>query len=100
MGDRDPYQANQAIPMQLFGRDRSRLEQTVPGLCVCEVKLFGLFAYPLSGGFRSWSMLPVSLVGPLLKSEECLLPLLGRFIAFRLLGVIEVKEHTNEIRYT
>ena len=96
---RDPYQANQAIPTRLFGRDRIRLEQTVPGLSVCEVKLFGLFAYPLSGGFRSWSMLPVSLVGPLLSLEERLLPFLGPLMAFRLLGVIEAWKH-NESRYT
>ncbi len=98
--NRDPYQANQAIPIRLFGRDRSRLEQLVPGLCVCEAKVFGLFAYPLSGGFRSWSMLPAALVGPLLKLEERLLPLLGRLMAFRLLGVIEAKEHTDEVYYS
>ena len=95
---RDPYQANQAIPTRLFVWDRSRLEQAVPGFRVGEVKLFSLLAYPLSGGFRSWSMLPVSFVNPLLRWEERLLPFLGRVAAFRLLGVIEAEELPSEIR--
>ena len=70
----------------------------MPGFRVCEVKLFSLLAYPLSGGFRSWSMLPVSFVNPLLRWEERLLPFLGRVAAFRLLGVIEAEELPGEIR--
>ena len=44
-------------------------------------------------------MLPAALVGPLLKLEERLLPLLGRLMAFRLLGVIEAKEQTDDVYY-
>ncbi len=88
--DRDPYDANQAIPTRLFGRDRARLERLFPDLRIGERVLFSLFAYPLSGGFRSWSALPAGWVGPLLRLEDRLLPLLGRVMAFRLLGVIDV----------
>ena len=70
----------------------------MPGFRVGEVKLFSLLAYPLSGGFRSWSMLPVSFVKPLLRWEERLLPFLGQVAAFRLLGVIEAEELPGEIR--
>lgn len=87
--DRDPYDANQAIPTRLFGRDRGRLERMFPELAVRRHRLFGLFAYPLSGGFRRWSLLPAKFVGPLLRAEERLAPWLGRLLAFRLLGVIE-----------
>ena len=74
---RDPYDANQAIPTLLFGRCRARLEALLGGRLV-RLDHFGLFAYPLSGGFRSWSLLPVSLVGPLLRLEAAIAPLVGR----------------------
>lgn len=88
--DRDPYDSNQAIPTRLFGRDRRRLEERFPNFSVRERVFFSLAAYPLSGGFRPWSALPAAWVGPLLRLEERLLPTLGRVMAFRLLGVIEV----------
>jgi len=86
---RDPYDSNQAIPTRLFGRDRHRLEAACPDLRVREVRRLSLFAYPLSGGFRPWSLIPAGLVGPLLRLEDRLLPLLGPLMAFRLLGVLE-----------
>jgi SAM-dependent methyltransferase len=87
--DRDPYDSNQAIPTRLFGRDRGRLEARLPGLRALEPSFFSLFAYPLSGGFRRWSLLPRGLVGPLLGLERRLEPVFGRAAGFRLLGVIE-----------
>ena len=48
-----------------------------------------LFAYPLSGGFKSWSLMPYSWVRTILKIEEKLLPILGRLMAFRLMVVLE-----------
>ena len=42
-------------------------------------------------------MLPAPFVSPLLELEERLLPLLGRFMAFRLLGVIEAEERSGDI---
>ena len=54
-----------------------------------EVRWIGLFAYPLSGGFRPWSLIPERLVEPLLDLEHYLLPFLGPLTAFRLLIVVE-----------
>jgi len=39
--------------------------------------------------FLSWSLLPASLVNPLLRLENWLEPFLAPLMAFRLLGVIE-----------
>lgn len=86
--DRDPWDSNQHIPTALFGRARARLPNAVPGLAVLSCDYFGLLAYPLSGGFRSWSLLPAGLVGGLLKLENLLAPVLGRLMGFRLIGVI------------
>ena len=86
---RDPYDANSALPTLLFGRARKRLEQKSPNLVVREVRRFSLAAYPLSGGFRSWSLLPRALVTPLLRLERAVERGLGPLMAFRLLAVVE-----------
>jgi SAM-dependent methyltransferase len=86
---RDPYDSNQATPTRLFGRDRKRVETAFPGLRIRSCRRFSFFAYPLSGGFRSWSALPLAWTAPLLAIERKLEPALGALMAFRLLGVIE-----------
>jgi SAM-dependent methyltransferase len=86
---RDPYHSNQAVPTLLFGRDRKRFEVAFPTLRVRSCRRFSLFAYPLSGGFRPWSAIPLAWTIPLLALERKLEPVLGAFMAFRLLGVIE-----------
>jgi hypothetical protein len=87
--DRDPFDSNQAIPTLLFGRRRACFYQEYPTLRVLKTQLLSLFAYPLSGGFKPWSLLPVRLSKPLLRLEDLLLPLLGKLMAFRLLAVVE-----------
>lgn len=86
---RDPYDANSAVPTLLFGRYRQRLAAECPELIVRQVRLLSLLAYPLSGGFKSWSLLPPGLVEPMLRLERALEPVLGRVMAFRLLAVME-----------
>jgi SAM-dependent methyltransferase len=87
--NRDPFDANQAIPTLLCGRYRARFEQHFPALRVRQVQLLSLFAYPLSGGFRPWSLLPPRLVQRLLRAEDLLLPFLGKLMAFRLFAVVQ-----------
>jgi SAM-dependent methyltransferase len=86
---KDPMDSNQAIPTLLAGRHRSRLEKRFPDLRVVHSQILGLAAYPLSGGFRPWSLLPAVLVEPVLAIEERLAPRLGRLAGFRLLLVLE-----------
>jgi SAM-dependent methyltransferase len=89
---RHPMDSNQAIPTLLVGRDRERLERQFPGLRIAHVQRLSLIAYPLSGGFRSWCLLPLALVAPLLRIERWISPLLGRVMGFRLLLVLERRE--------
>jgi SAM-dependent methyltransferase len=89
--NRDPFDANQAIPSLLFSTPsaRKRLEETVPSLRVKSVKWQSLFAYPMSGGFQRWSLIPAKLVMPMLAFEEKVPASIRKHIAFRMLVVIE-----------
>ena len=89
LDETDPWDANQAIPTVLFGRDRTRFEAMFPELRVARVERLSLFAYPLSGGFKKWQLVPTRWVEPLLTLEDLAMPLLGRFMSYRLLVVIE-----------
>jgi SAM-dependent methyltransferase len=86
---KDPFDANQAIPTLLFDRYRKRFEASFPDLKIVRFERFSFFAYPLSGGFRSWSLIPARLVLPLLNLERHLSFVLGRWMSFRLFVVLE-----------
>lgn len=84
-----PYESNQAIPYLVFLRHAARLRSLVPGLRLLSVDRFSLWAYPLSGGFQNWSLLPQGLALPLLRLESRLSPWLGGLAGFRLMAVVE-----------
>lgn len=88
---RDPFDANQAIPSLIFARkfSQKRFVSEFPGLRILEIKYLSLFAYPLSGGFNNWSLIPSIMVSGMLAMERILMPILGRLMAFRLLVVLE-----------
>lgn len=85
----DAFDSNQAVPTLLTGRYRSALERAFPELELRSVRRVSLLAYPLSGGFKPWSLVPLGLVDGLLALERRVEPLLGGAMGFRLLGVIE-----------
>jgi len=86
---RDPFHANQAIPSLLVGSHSGRLAALFPNFSLRRREWMSLIAYPLSGGFKSWSAIPSWLVPAVLWIEDLLSPLLGRLWAFRLLIVFE-----------
>ena len=86
---RDPYHGNQAIPTLLFRGDTEPFHAAFPTLRVTERRWFGLLAYPFSGGYRSWSLIPPAMVVPLLRFEEMLPRWLNRLFGFRLLVTVE-----------
>jgi len=84
----DPYDSNQAIPTILATKSGTRwLEQF--GLRVEKIQYFSIFAYPLSGGFKRWSLIPKALVTPCLAIDHWLSKFLGKYLGFRLLLVLE-----------
>jgi SAM-dependent methyltransferase len=90
-GRRDPFDSNQAIPTLLFARaqNRGELQRLVPELRVTKVDWLGLFAFPLSGGFRRWSALPAGLASALIKFEDSLPAACRSLCGFRLFVTLE-----------
>jgi SAM-dependent methyltransferase len=86
---RDPYDANQAIPTLIATRHRPRFHALFPGLRIERVDWFSLAVYPMSGGFTPWSLVPPSLARHILRLERIIEPISGRFIAFRMMLVVE-----------
>jgi len=86
---RDPYASNQAIPTLLAGRHRERLHRAVPGLRIVDVSRFAFLAYPLSGGFQSWSLVSPWAARKLLRLERAIERRAGPLLAFRMLMVME-----------
>lgn len=86
---------NQAIPTLIFVRHRDQLAERLPELQILDIKHLSLWAYPLSGGFRRWSLMPKNLVRPLLAFERRLAPILGPYIGFRLLIVAERRKECS-----
>jgi SAM-dependent methyltransferase len=89
---RKPFDANQAIPSLLVGKYRQELAQKVSQLSLKNVEYLSLWAYPLSGGFKRWCLVPRSWLRSLLVIEKSLERLLGRVMGFRLLIVLEKVE--------
>jgi hypothetical protein len=85
---RDPYESNQAIPTLIATRYRARFHERFPDLRIVTSAWFSFLAYPLSGGFRSWSLLPQGLARGLLAAERLVERPLGRLAGFRLMLVI------------
>jgi SAM-dependent methyltransferase len=88
---RDPFDANQAVPTLMFATPaaRRRVEQAIPSLRVRSVNWLSVLAYPLSGGFQRWSLMPASLVPSMLALEEKIPETVRRQMAFRMMVVLE-----------
>ncbi len=86
-----PEEANQAIPHLLFYSNAKRLAAEFPDMHVLERRRLSLWAYPMSGGFKPWSLIPSGWVKPVLKIEEAVMPVLGPLAAFRMMVVVEKK---------
>ena len=89
--DKDPWDSNQAIPTLLTRKYRGAASALTPMLKLQHLDYFSFVAYPLSGGFREWSLMPAALAKPIISMEWKLRHLLGWLAAFRLLAVYEKK---------
>jgi hypothetical protein len=89
--DRDPFDANQAIPTLLFATTQAQrlVEQTIPTFRVRNVDWQSLLAYPLSGGFQKWSLIPGALVESMLGLERRAPLFVRKHLAFRMIVVLE-----------
>ena len=85
---REPFDSNQAIANLLFEKYIKEFEELFTELKLVHKRYMSYIVYPLSGGFEHRSLIPDWLVTPLLKMENCL-DFFGRFLAFRVLLVLE-----------
>jgi SAM-dependent methyltransferase len=88
--DKDPWDSNQAIPTLLFARKRnlSQVLQRVPNLELVKLDWLSVVAYPLSGGFKKWCVVPAGAAEWLIRMEDNLPHLLRQHAAFRLFIVL------------
>ena len=86
---KDPYVGNQAIPTLLTGRYAGRLKQLVPSLELTTASWLSMVAYPLSGGFRRWSLITAGAARQILRLEDRVETLFGPICGFRLMAVFE-----------
>lgn len=90
--DRDPYDSNQAIPTLLVTRDRKEFEARFPDLEIVHVSWFSFLVYPLSGGFKRWTLIPEPIGRRLLELEKMVEAKLGRWFGFRTMIVLQKKQ--------
>jgi hypothetical protein len=86
---RDPFDANQAIPTLLFGRKRAAFTDAFPALSLKRVQHLSGFSCPASGGFSHRPFLPWALWSWLHRLDAVMPSALMRWMAFRMLVVIE-----------
>lgn len=90
LGDeKDPFDANGALPYLIFDRYRDEVQQRIPNLRVTRVERFSLFAYLLSFGFKPISLLPNQLYPAVRAFERATWPLWQKSAALRALIVVE-----------
>lgn len=87
--DRRPFDANQAIPTLMFLKRRPKFEMKYDDLAIVHTDCFDFLAYPLSGGFRPWSLIPAAWVVPLTAMEMLIPSCLKERLAFRLMVVLQ-----------
>jgi SAM-dependent methyltransferase len=88
--DKDPFDGNGAIPYLLFAsRHLSATRKALPGFDVTKVELFSLFGYMLTGGFKPFNLLPLSLYPAVMALEHWTLPLWRNIAALRAVIVLE-----------
>ena len=84
-----PMTPTRPIPTLLATRDRERFHRLCPALRIAGVEWFSFAAYPLSGGFKPWSLVGEGVARRMLRVERAIEPVLGRFTAFRMMLIVE-----------
>jgi len=86
---RVPFDANQAIPTIIFKYKIREFYKHFPNFKILNSNFISLFVYPLSGGFKKWSLIPIKYVHTLLYFDTILEKYFGFLFGFRLLIIIE-----------
>ncbi|MBF0355151.1 MAG: class I SAM-dependent methyltransferase [Alphaproteobacteria bacterium] len=87
--EKDPYDANMAIPSLLFSSNLRQTLSSYPELKLVRRQWFSFLVYPLTGGFQRWCLMPTFVVPWLLKLEAPFERTLGRYLGLRMFIVLE-----------
>lgn len=88
---------NQAASFILFKKEINLFKEKYKGKFSIEIKnLFSTILYPLSGGYKNFSLVPKFLIKPFQVFEKIISPL-NKFLAFRIFIVI--KKVPNDKKY-
>ena len=88
--------ANAATATILFQKCRREFMRSVPGLRWVLRRDFSCLAYPLTGGFQSFCLMPAFAVEPLCRVEDFLISRMRcRFLALRTMVVLEKNDETR-----
>ena len=80
---------NVATPTVLFVRSQKEISDRWPELNLISLDFSDFLVYPMTGGFSHRSLLPARWMGSLMKIEDKLLGVLGRFLGIRILVVMQ-----------
>lgn len=89
--NRQPFDANQAFATILFERNFKQFKEQYPQFTKVYHRRMAFLAYLLSGGFEKPSLIPLSLLKPILALEN-MFSFLNRFLAFRIIVVLEKRK--------
>jgi hypothetical protein len=87
VGSSDPKRG--PFPTLIATRDRERFRQMFPQVRIERFHWLSLVVYPLTGGFRPWSLISGAVARRVLRIERALEPLVGRAVTFRMMIVVE-----------
>lgn len=94
--DADGGFANMGMAHALFGRERGKVLTGLRahGLGLVDVRYRDLLAYPATGGFSRSALLPAAVLRGVLAGERLLPQVLLRFLALRMIVVLEKNKTT------
>jgi SAM-dependent methyltransferase len=80
---------NIAIPTLMFVRSEEEFSARWPELNLISLDFSDFLVYPMTGGFSHRSLLPARWMGKLMRMEDKLLQVSGRFLGIRMLVVMQ-----------
>ena len=86
--NKNPYIGNQAIPTLLTTRHAAQVSKRVPELELKGTRWLSMFAYPLSGGFKQWSLITPTIAHSLLRLKTASKPRLDAPCGFCLMAAL------------
>lgn len=87
--DKQPDEANLAIPTLMFHKNAAAFPQRFPGLRIREIRYSDNIVYPLTGGFTRRMLLPAPALWAMASCGRPFRPL-ARWLGFKMLVVLEV----------